>query len=81
MEELKWTIQQNEEAIKAQRDKITESMERLQECIDAGLYHGYNGNLFTEGHVAEEVAKISSLIARQRALQEALRIMEKAQAK
>lgn len=81
MEELKWNIQQNEVSIKEQRDKITESLGLLQKCIEAGQYHGYNGNLFTEGHVAEDLAKLSCLIARQRALQEALHMIEKGQRK
>lgn len=61
-------LAQNKRAIEYQREKIMGTISALEVLLEANDYHGYNASLWTEGHVAEEVAHMASLIARQRAL-------------
>jgi hypothetical protein len=77
MEELEYTIKMNLRAIEAQQKKIIENTQRLQTLIESGDYHGYNSMTWVDGHVAEDMAVMSSLIARQRALTDALHIFKK----
>jgi hypothetical protein len=77
MEELEYTIQMNLRAIEAQREKIQKDIDALSSLIVGNDYHGYNSMVWLEGHVAEDIANMSSLIARQRAPVDALHIVKK----
>jgi hypothetical protein len=76
-EELEYTIKMNQRAIEAQQQKLQKNMAALQTLIESNDYHGYNSMVWLEGHVAEDIANMSSLIARQRALVDALHIVKK----
>ena len=83
-DELTDTLAQNKRAIEYQHKKIATvipprlesagSPDRsfmvadLETLISEDNYHNYDSTLWTEGHVAEEVAHMASLLARQRAL-------------
>lgn len=62
------TLAQNKRAIEYQREKIATMVADLETLISEDNYHNYDSTLWTEGHVAEEVAHMASLLARQRAL-------------
>lgn len=78
MEELEWTIKQNKRAIEAKSAQIAKLTASLQNVVESDDWHGYNATSWTDGESARLHAEMSSLIARQRALVDALHMIKKA---
>jgi hypothetical protein len=77
MEELEYTIKMNKRAILARLERVQKAMAELQSLIETENWHGSDSATWVDGHAAEEMAAMSSLIARQRALVDVLRILKK----
>jgi hypothetical protein len=77
VEELEYTIKMNKHAILARLERVQDVMKDLQTTIENEIWNGDSAMTWVDGHAAEEVTAISSLIARQRALLEALHIVKK----
>jgi len=75
-EELEYTIKMNKHAILARLERVQDAMKDLQATIESEAWNGERAKTWTDGHAAEEVTAIASLIARQQALSEALRIVK-----
>ena len=76
-EELQYHIKQNQTAIEQELKDIMEAVQSLQTNITNNTWQAITVTDWTEGFVARDVAHIGSLLARHRALCEALHIVGK----
>jgi hypothetical protein len=79
MEELEYTIKQNLATINVQLEKVMDDMMRLQKSIEREDWHGYDSLVWVDGHAAEDMARMTSLVMQQRTLVSALHMVKKTQ--
>lgn len=80
-EELAYNSEQNKRAIIDSLAELEEYIANVRKMADANIWHGSWANDWTGGFVGRDVARMSSLVARQQALSEAERMVKKQESK
>lgn len=76
-EELEFALKMNKRAILDRFERVKKDMAELESLIESENWHGGDSITWVDGHAAEDVAAMASLIAQQRALNAALIIVKK----
>lgn len=76
-EEMRYHLQQNTTAIENQMKRIEQMMANVQQVVHNTCWHAYDATIWIDGHAAEEVTKMASLLQRQQTLVDALGMVER----
>jgi len=79
MNELEYTAKQNKRAIESSIKGTEEALQDLKAMLAEDSIGGSRLAAWADGYVARDVAKVSALLARQSALQEAISIIASAE--
>lgn len=73
---LEYQLKQNRYAIESKMAKINKAMKELQVSFANDDWTDYQSALWTDGHVAQAVTALTSLITRQKTLMELYQTLE-----